>query len=50
VISEEPVFMPLDEQTELYANRIRKLHQYQFLLRPAANEGTVSTEVFPNRY
>jgi hypothetical protein len=38
VIAEEPVFMPLEEQTELYANRIRKLRQYQFLLRAAASD------------
>jgi hypothetical protein len=43
----EPEFMPLEEQTELYANRIRRLKQYQFLLRPAASEGTISTDVFP---
>ena len=39
--------MPLEEQTELFANRIRRLNQYHFLLRPAASEGTISTEVFP---
>jgi hypothetical protein len=47
VIAYEPEFMPLEDQTELYANRIRKLHQYQFLLRPAVSEGTISTDVFP---
>jgi hypothetical protein len=47
VIAEEPVFMPLDEQTELFANRIRRLTQYQFLLRPAVSEGTISTNVYP---
>jgi hypothetical protein len=47
VISEEPVFMPLEEQTELFANRIRRLKQYQFLVRPAESEGTISTDVFP---
>jgi hypothetical protein len=47
VIAEEPEFMPLEEQTELFANRIRKLRQYQFLLRPAASEGTISTNVYP---
>jgi hypothetical protein len=47
VIAYEPEFMPLEEQTELFPNRIRKLHQYQFLLRPAASEGTISTDVFP---
>jgi len=44
---EEPVYLPLEEQTELYANRIRQLKQYQFLVRPAASEGEISTDVFP---
>jgi len=43
----EPEFMPLEEQTELYANRIRRRKQYQFLLRQAASEGTISTAVYP---
>jgi hypothetical protein len=43
----EPEFMPLEEQTELFANRIRRLKQYQFLVRPAESEGTISTNVFP---
>jgi hypothetical protein len=47
VIAYEPEFMPLEEQTELYANRIRQLKQYQFLMRPAASEGWMSTDVFP---
>jgi hypothetical protein len=47
VISEEPVFMPLEDQTEIFANHIRRLTQYQFLLRPAASEGTISTNVHP---
>jgi hypothetical protein len=47
VIAYEPEFMPLEDQTELYANRIRRLKQYQFLLRPAVSEGTISTDVFP---
>jgi hypothetical protein len=47
VIAEEPEFMPLEEQTELFANWIRRLKQYQFLLRPAVSEGTISTNVYP---
>ena len=39
--------MALDEQTEESANRIRKLKQYQFLVRPAVSEGEVSTDVMP---
>jgi hypothetical protein len=44
---EEPVYLPLEEQTELFANRIRQLKQYQFLVRPAVSEGEISTNVFP---
>jgi hypothetical protein len=43
----EPEFLPLDEQTEVFATRIRKLKQYQFLVRPAVSEGEVSTNVLP---
>jgi hypothetical protein len=43
----EPEFMALEEQTEIFANRIRRLKQYQFLVRPAVSEGTISTDVFP---
>jgi hypothetical protein len=41
VISEEPEFMPLEEQTELFAQRIKKLGRFQFLLRPALSEGHI---------
>src|ERR687895_14768 len=44
---EEPVYMPLEEQTELFANRIKKLGRFQFLLRPAIAEGHIGTEVVP---
>jgi hypothetical protein len=47
VIDREPEYMPLDQQTEIFANRIRSLSQYQFLVRPAVDEGTIDTEVFP---
>jgi hypothetical protein len=40
-------YMPLDQQREVFANRIRNLHQYQFLLRPAVNEGEIGQDVFP---
>jgi hypothetical protein len=46
-LPQEPEFMPLEEQTELFANRIRKLKQYQFLVRPAVSEGEISTTVLP---
>jgi hypothetical protein len=39
--------MPLEEQTELFANRIKKLGRFQFLLRPAIAEGHIGTEVVP---
>jgi hypothetical protein len=44
---EEPVYMPLEEQTELFANRIKKLGRFQFLLRPAVAEGHIGSEVVP---
>jgi hypothetical protein len=47
VITTEPVYMGLEEQRELFAQRIRALAQYQFLLRPAESEGTISTNVYP---
>jgi hypothetical protein len=47
VIREQPEFLPLEEQTEVFATRIRRLKQYQFLLRPAVSDGTISTNVYP---
>jgi hypothetical protein len=41
----EPVFMPLQEQIELYIQRIQRLPRYSFLLRPAFSEGEISTQV-----
>jgi hypothetical protein len=38
-------FQPLEEQTELFANRIKKLGRFQFLLRPALAEGNIGSEV-----
>jgi hypothetical protein len=46
VIAERPEFMPLDQQTELFAQTIRKLPQWHFLLRPAS-EGEIGTKVYP---
>jgi hypothetical protein len=46
IIAERPEFMPLDQQTELFAQRIRKLPQWHFLLRPAS-EGEIGTKVYP---
>jgi hypothetical protein len=38
-------FQPLEEQTGLFANRIKKLGRFQFLLRPALAEGNIGSEV-----
>jgi hypothetical protein len=43
----EPVFLPLEEQTELFAKRIKKLGRFQFLLRPAIAEGHIGSAVVP---
>jgi hypothetical protein len=45
VIAEEPEFLPLEEQTELFAQRIKGLGRFQFLLRPALSEGHIGSEV-----
>jgi hypothetical protein len=47
VIAEEPEFLPLAEQTELFAQRIKGLGRFQFLLRPAIAEGHIGSAVFP---
>ena len=47
VIAEEPEFMPLLEQRELFAQRIKKLGLFQFLLRPALSEGSIGSAVLP---
>jgi hypothetical protein len=47
VIDHEPEFMPLEEQTELFAQRIKKLGRFQFLLRPAVSEGHIGSAVMP---
>jgi hypothetical protein len=35
----EPVFMPMQEQREVFAQRIQSLPRFSFLLRPALSEG-----------
>jgi hypothetical protein len=47
VIAEIPEFMPLEEQRELFAQRIKKLGLFQFLLRPALAEGHIGSAVMP---
>jgi hypothetical protein len=39
--------MPLAEQTELFAQRIKKPGRFQFLLRPAIAEGHIGSAVLP---
>jgi hypothetical protein len=47
IIEEEPMFLSLEEQTELFVQHLTQLGLFQFLCRPATSEGTVSNEVFP---
>jgi hypothetical protein len=47
ILDTEPVFLPLDEQRELFAQRINTQGLFQFLLRPAEREGAVSSSVIP---
>jgi hypothetical protein len=47
VIAEQPEFMALEEQTELFAQQIRNLGRFQFLLRPAIAEGHIGSAVLP---
>jgi hypothetical protein len=47
VIDVEPEFLPLEEQTELFAKRIKQLGRFQFLLRPAVAEGYIGSVVLP---
>jgi hypothetical protein len=39
--------MSLDEQREIFAQRVKKLGLFQFLLRPALGEGSISASVLP---
>jgi hypothetical protein len=47
VIAEQLEFLPLEEQTELFAQRIKGLGRFQFLLRPAIAEGHIGQAVLP---
>jgi hypothetical protein len=47
IIEEEPLFFPLEEQTELFVQHLTQLGLFQFLCRPATSEGAVSNDVFP---
>ena len=40
-------YMPLEEQRELFAQRVKKLGLFQFLLRPALGEGSIGSAVVP---
>jgi hypothetical protein len=41
----EPEFMPLEEQQELFAQRIKGLGRFRFLFRPAVSEGAIGSAV-----
>jgi hypothetical protein len=45
VLDIEPQYMPLEEQREILANRIKQLVLFQFLLRPAIAEGDIGKAV-----
>jgi hypothetical protein len=47
VVDVEPEFMPLEEQKELFAQRVKRLGLFQFLVRPALSEGLIGTTVYP---
>jgi hypothetical protein len=47
VIDHEPEFMPLEEQQERFAQTITEQGLFEFLLRPALQEGEVSHAVIP---
>jgi hypothetical protein len=47
VLDLEPEFLPLMEQRELMAQRIKRLGLFEFLVRPAMTEGQVSASVMP---
>jgi hypothetical protein len=40
-------YLTLEEQRELFAQRIEALQAFEFFLRPAVREGTVSQDVIP---
>jgi hypothetical protein len=41
--------MPLEEQRELFAQEVKKLGLFQFLLRPALGEGSIGSDVLTLR-
>jgi hypothetical protein len=47
VVDVEPEFMNLEEQKELFAQRVKRLGLFQFLVRPALSEGLIGTAVYP---
>jgi hypothetical protein len=47
VLDVEPQYMPLEEQREILANRIKQLELFRFLLRSAIAEGDIGSEVQP---
>jgi hypothetical protein len=47
IIDMQPEFMPLEEQKELFAQRVKKLGLFQFLLRPALGEESIGSAVTP---
>jgi hypothetical protein len=47
VVDTEPEFMPLEEQRELFAQRVKRLGLFQFLVRPALSEGSIGSSVLP---
>jgi hypothetical protein len=49
VVDVEPEFMPLEEQKELFAQWVKQLGLFQFLLRPALGEGSIGSDVLTLR-
>jgi hypothetical protein len=47
VVDVEPEFMNLEEQKELFAQRVKRLGLFQFVVRPALSEGMIGTAVHP---
>lgn len=47
VLDVEPEYMPLSEQQELFAQRIKNLPLFEFVIRPAESEGHIGSVVLP---
>jgi hypothetical protein len=47
VVDYEPEFMNLEEQKELFAQRVKRLGLFQFVVRPALSEGMIGSVVYP---